>query len=176
MGTDPLLENYLATLETILRPIPVSERAEIVTEIKSHVLEALERTEPRPSLQSILDSLGAPEVVANRYLLERRVPMTKPPIHPVAKWLFAGCFGTFALVVVCVTVIVVKFADFEDNGNLSFKWMDKPSKTTFTSSALAAGEDEVRVSFLNGKLTFQNSIDRKLGAECRTSLSNLLPE
>lgn len=39
MAHDPRLENYLNSLERSLQPLPISDRAEIVTEIKSHVLK-----------------------------------------------------------------------------------------------------------------------------------------
>jgi uncharacterized membrane protein len=78
MSTDPRLEGYLAKLETVLGPFSASDRAEIIMEIKSHVLAALDR-DPNASMDSILAALGEPETVANRYLMERGMKPTKPP-------------------------------------------------------------------------------------------------
>src|SRR6187549_1830430 len=97
MTGDPRLESYLTSLERVLRPFPVSDRAEIITEIKSHVLSALER-DPQARLDSVLSALGEPETVANRYLLERGLKPTKTSISPIVKWLIIGFLGTFAMI------------------------------------------------------------------------------
>src|SRR4051812_49389359 len=57
MGMEAAVESYLARLDKALGPIAVSERASIVTEIKSHILEARDRS-PKSNINSILDSLG----------------------------------------------------------------------------------------------------------------------
>jgi len=89
MSIPPKLEGYLSLLDKTLGPISISERAEIVTEIKSHVLEAQQR-DPSLSLEAILSSLGEPEQVANKYLLERGLKPSKPSTRPFVKWLVAG--------------------------------------------------------------------------------------
>ena len=40
MTTEPKLEAYLSKLDNYLGQIPVSDRADIIIEIKSHVMEA----------------------------------------------------------------------------------------------------------------------------------------
>ena len=65
-----LLEKYLRKLDRCLENISVSEKAEIITEIRCHVLETQER-EPEKSIQEILSALGEPETVANKYLMEK---------------------------------------------------------------------------------------------------------
>lgn len=109
MATDPRLENYLSALERVLAPFPVSDRAEIVTEIKSHVLSALER-DPQQSIDSILHAMGAPESVANRYLLERGLKPTKPPISPAVKWIVIGFMGTAAMLLLFVGTLAWKLS------------------------------------------------------------------
>lgn len=109
MTSDPRLETYLSSLERVLKPFSVSDRAEIVTEIKSHVLSALER-EPNSSIDTILAALGEPELVANRYLIERGVKPTKPPISPIVKWLVIGFLGTFAMFLTFVGIMIFKFS------------------------------------------------------------------
>jgi hypothetical protein len=109
MGTDPRLENYLSAMERVLKPFPVSDRADIVTEIKSHVHSALER-DPKSSLNSVLGALGAPEHVANRYLLERGLKPIKPPVSPVVKWLVIGFLGTMAMMLLFAGVILMRFS------------------------------------------------------------------
>ncbi|NUM87974.1 MAG: DUF1700 domain-containing protein [Bdellovibrionales bacterium] len=109
MTLDTQLENYLNRLDKALSAIAVSERAEIITEIKSHVLEAQQRS-PERSLSSILESFGEPETVANRYIMERGLKPTPPPRSPVVKWLMIGLLGTFGMFCLTVLVIIFKFS------------------------------------------------------------------
>ena len=102
------LENYLVRLERSLGPISVSEKAEIITEIKSHVLEALSRDETK-STDSILASLGEPEQVASRYLIERGLEPKKPPKHPIVKWIVLGFLGTVGLILITFLIVLWKF-------------------------------------------------------------------
>lgn len=109
---DPKLESYLTALEHVLRPFPVSDRVEIVTEIKSHVLSAMER-DPEGKLELVLAALGAPETVANRYLLERGLNPTqssiKPPIRPFVKWIVIGILGMVFAAVLVVVFLITRF-------------------------------------------------------------------
>jgi len=54
-STEPKLEAYLNALDRSLGQIPASDRAEIVMEIKSHILDSQGKT-PDISMTSILDS------------------------------------------------------------------------------------------------------------------------
>ncbi|MEK6705436.1 MAG: DUF1700 domain-containing protein [Bdellovibrionota bacterium] len=108
MSVPKILEEYLSKLEKTLGPISVSEKAEIITEIKSHVMEAMDR-EGAKDAGSILASLGEPEQVANRYLLERGLKPQKPPKHPILKWVTVGFLGTVGLVMVFVLILLWKF-------------------------------------------------------------------
>lgn len=105
------LEAYLSKLEKSLGPIAVSEKAEIITEIKSHVLDAVDNDQDT-TLANILASLGEPEQVASKYLLERGLSPQKPPKHPIIKWLVIGFLGTATLVVLSVFIIIWKFTPF----------------------------------------------------------------
>jgi hypothetical protein len=109
METNPKIENYLTILERSLKQLPVSERAEIVTEIKSHILSALER-EPGGSVENVLHALGEPETVANRYLAERGHAFVKPSISPIVKWLVIGFLGTFGLLLFFVGALAFRFS------------------------------------------------------------------
>lgn len=62
---DRLLENYLEQIDRHLRPMPASERVDIVQEIKSELLE-LESQELPP--EAILARLGEPKGLAAAYL------------------------------------------------------------------------------------------------------------
>jgi hypothetical protein len=103
------LEQYLNRLEYCLGGVPVSDKAEIITEIKSHVMDAVE-SYPDKSISDILNGLGEPEQVANRYLLERGLEPRRAPKHPVVKWLVIGFLGTFAMSLVAFFIVVWQFS------------------------------------------------------------------
>ncbi|MCB0394439.1 MAG: DUF1700 domain-containing protein [Bdellovibrionales bacterium] len=109
MTNHRLLENYLNRLDKALSQLPISDRAEIVTEIKSHVLDALD-SQGGATIESVLSSLGEPEQVANKYLLERGVRTVKSPVHPIFKWTVIGFLGTFSLFVILVIFVLSYFS------------------------------------------------------------------
>lgn len=101
------LEKYLYRLDKSLGSISVSEKAEIITEIKSHVLEALSR-EPVQTIDSVLSSLGEPEQVASKYLLEKGLKPNKAPFHPILKWIIIGFLGTLIILTLFFSVVIWK--------------------------------------------------------------------
>ncbi len=121
MATDLRLESYLHSLDKALGQIPISQRAEIVTEIKSHILAAQE-SDPSATIDQILASLGQPEIVANRFLLEKGLKPIPPSRSPVMKWLVIGFLGTVGIFTLFVTVLIFKFSPLievnEKNGRV----------------------------------------------------------
>lgn len=98
MNTELKIEYYLSQLDRELQSLTVSERAEIVTEIKSHIRESLASDNPKP-VDTILQDLGSARQVAERYLVSKG----KPPAPPkrtgrMFKWLAIGTVGFFALI------------------------------------------------------------------------------
>jgi hypothetical protein len=181
MSADPRLENYLSTLDRALSSLPVSDRAEIVTEIKSHVLSALER-DPEQSLDSVLAALGEPEVVANRYLLERGMKPGKPPVSPVVKWIVIGFLGTMALGLAAVVALVMFLSPMikvdgnkekvsmlgglvevdGDNIHIGTKLV------TFKGGYAASGKEKpLSLQFANGRMELANSKDGSFHWECK---------
>lgn len=108
MTHQPQLENYLSALDKALGNIPVGDRSDIITEIKSHILSAQERN-PEQSLQSILNSIGEPENVANRYLLERGLKPGRPAKSPMVKWITIGLLGTLGMFLLTFIILIWKF-------------------------------------------------------------------
>src|SRR5579872_5508182 len=115
MTTEPKLEAYLSALEKALGQIPVSDRADIIIEIKSHVLDAQQRN-PAYDLDAILSSIGDADSVAKRYLQERGLQPTKPSssssmtwLATSIKWLVVGLLGIFAIFVIAVAVLIWRF-------------------------------------------------------------------
>ena len=191
MTSDPRLESYLTSLERVLKPFPVGDRAEIVTEIKSHVLSALER-DPQTRLDTVLAALGEPETVANRYLIERGLTPAKPPISPIVKWVVIGFLGTFAMLLIFVGVIALKFTpllhvdDLKDKvsilggmievdgekgkvlirGGLGDEWHE--TTNTFEGSISATPGQSISVKFGSGKIELNNSESSKFSWSCNS--------
>lgn len=62
---DVSLEKYLETIDKSLKPLPVSERVDIVKEIKSSIMEM---QQDNLTAEAILDRLGDPREMAKEYL------------------------------------------------------------------------------------------------------------
>jgi hypothetical protein len=192
MATDPKLESYLEALDRRLGAVPTSDRAEIVTEIKSHVLEAQAR-EPARSLTDILASIGEPEAVANKYLLERGLTPGKPSKTPIAKWLTIGFLGTLGLFVLLVGIVLWRFTPVisiaekkisilggmveidGDEGTLAVgntkiegKQLEGQGRTLRGSTSVDADTDFFfRLPFTNGDVEVRPSVDRTLRWDCK---------
>lgn len=185
------LENYLTRLEKALGPIAVSEKAEIITEIKSHVMDALSYS-PNKTVTDILSSLGEPEQVANKYLLERGLGPQKPPRHPIVKWLVIGFLGTFSIVILSFFILIWKFTPLisvdEANGRVqllggvidvnsdkgiiniadTMRGRDRFDSTFKGSEDLKAKKvKQVVFEFSNIKLSLKNGDDNYLRYDCQ---------
>ncbi len=104
-----VLESYLNTLDRSLKHLSVSDKAEIITEIKGHVLDTLDRENQR-GLDSVLASLGEAETVANKYLMERGLSPGKPSKTPIVKWLTIGFLGTVAMCLIFTALTMAFFS------------------------------------------------------------------
>lgn len=116
MATEPKLEAYLAELDKYLLLIPVSDRAEIIIEIKSHIIAAQNKN-PNQDMSAILHSLGDPEIVAKRYLQERGLQSSLPPkvssmmwLPASIKWLVIGFLSFIAIIVMTVLIAIWRFS------------------------------------------------------------------
>lgn len=98
MSNELKIEYYLRQLDQYLHALPVGQRAEIITEIKSHIFESLEKT-PERGVDLILGDLGTSRTVAERYLLAKGLRPTSPPRGGrVLKWLAIGTVALFAFI------------------------------------------------------------------------------
>jgi len=117
MNTQAILNSYLSELDKALNQLPVSDRADIIVEIKSHVLEAQAKN-PNQSLDEILSSIGEPNAVAKRYLQERGVSSMQPAprasgsmmwLANSIKWLVIGFISFVALLLLVIALIIWRF-------------------------------------------------------------------
>lgn len=190
MTTNHKLDDYLNKMEKALSSVSASDRAEIILEIKSHVLSAQSR-DPSQSIESILTSVGEPETAANRYLLERGLKPAKPSKSPIVKWLTIGFLGTLgSLLLFCVLLIwlltpIIKVDDQTDSvqilgglihvsGTTSKDFLkDLKIESGFAvvneSRELPAEIKNIQIPFSNGKFEFTTSADRTLHWSCKLS-------
>lgn len=197
-ATDPKIESYLTRLDRALGPVSVSGRADIVLEIKSHIMDTLER-HPEQNVQQVIEALGEPEVVANRYLIERGLKPAKPPRTPIVKWLMFGFLGTFAIFALTFMIALWKFTPLieVDEKNERVRILGGAITVDGTHGSFSSGDFEFRgnanrvkgeraidpaqdraieLLFTNGRLEIEGSTDGLLRWSCKTSsLQELLP-
>lgn len=110
MATNAKVEQFLEKVNIALEQIPIGERAEIITELKSHIMEVQEH-EPNKSINEILNSIGKPEIVAAKYLQDRGLKPIKPREQISAtKWIVIGFLGTFGLTIFFILSLLWKFS------------------------------------------------------------------
>jgi hypothetical protein len=106
MNGELKIENYLAQLDQELSALPISQRAEIITEIKSHILETTDKN-PERALDSVLADLGQPSVVAERYLSAKGVARVPPKSGGWVKRLAIGFAVFFAAILILPVVLAM---------------------------------------------------------------------
>lgn len=104
MDTQQRLEHYSQELATYLAPLQPAEAAEVIREIKSHVLDVLEQSEHNgklADLESILAGFGEPRELAARYV-SHVLAGTPPPkgfraLQTVKRGVTRGLYGSMAM-------------------------------------------------------------------------------
>ncbi len=193
MKLDPQLERYLTELDRGLGKISVSDRSDIITEIKSHVIEAQGR-DPQTSVRDILAALGEPENVANRYLMERGIKPGKPSKTPVIKWLTIGFLGTLGIAAFTIIMILWRFTPVlkvdEKTGQVVILGglieVNEASKSNGSNPEIrknstnfdgetkidASKISSISVNFANGEFDLSHSTDQQLHWSCAISGGN----
>jgi len=185
----PKIEAYLLELDRALGGIAMSERADIVTEIKSHLLDSMER-QPERSVESFLEAMGEPQQVANRYLMERGLTPSKPPKRPLFKWLVIGMLGTMTLGLLTFCLLLWKFTplihvdDNEERVTILGGMIDingkagtvkvgdaihiKGDKVTVNGSETIGKTPgtEIEIPFISGKIELGNSDSDSIQWDC----------
>ena len=189
MSYEPRLETYLSRLAAALGPIAMSEKAEIITEIKGHIIETMERD--GLDLSSVLVSIGEPETVANRYLLERGLRPVPAPKAPLLKWLVIGFLGTFGIAALFVIVVAWRFTPLlevnEETGRVallgglidindasgSFKFGNQSFKISGDeheyngTELISKSVKELAILFANGKFEVKTSKTDSFSWSCK---------
>jgi hypothetical protein len=184
MSTDPKIETYLTSLEKALRGLPVSDRADIVTEIKSHILSAMER-DPNAQVGQVLSAMGEPETVANRYLAERGQTFVKPPVSPMVKWIVIGFLGMFGMVLIFTTFVFLRFSPILKVDGEKVKLLgglidvDDTDSKGHTFKGFHHLDDDKRplnILAVNSKFDLHNSDSNDFRWNCKTSNTEKMPE
>src|ERR1035437_3908034 len=98
MNKELRIEYYLLQLDRSLGALPVSQRAEIVTEIKSHIYASMEK-DPNLGIEVILNGLGSAAQVAERYLAVKGIaPLAPSRGHRWLKGLAIVTVAIFAVI------------------------------------------------------------------------------
>ncbi|NCN27496.1 hypothetical protein GW915_07965 [bacterium] len=186
---NPKLEAYLTKIDKALGSIAVSEKAEIITELKSHILSELSRN-PNQNLDKTLASLGEAEHVANRYLLERGLSPSKASKHQAIKWAAFGLVGTLSVFAVLAMFLFTQLTpiievneaegrvrilggliDISDHtsSNSSTKKVDRSlQEREISGTASLSGKNQnINIPFANAILALNNSKDDKLSWTCK---------
>jgi hypothetical protein len=104
------IEYYLMQLDQLLQALPIGQRAEIITEIKSHIHEVLEK-EPQRDIETVLGDLGTPHTVAEKYLAAKGLKVSAPRRgRKVFKWLAIGTVAMFLLVFAGGLAVIWRFS------------------------------------------------------------------
>lgn len=107
---EKMLNNYLERIERHLKPLPVSERVDIVKEIKSDIIE-LQNAGKAPA--EIIDRLGDPKELAKAYLgdviqKEKTISATNV-LAMIAYYSLASLSGIIVIptLVICAPVFII---------------------------------------------------------------------
>lgn len=106
MTTDKLVNDYLAQLRTALTGVTLSEREDIVEEIRMHIRERL--ADPQAGLDAVLAGLGPADELAQQYrtgMLVQRARTSRSPfviLRAALRWATMGIEGFVVFVVALV--------------------------------------------------------------------------
>lgn len=110
---EKMLNNYLERIERHLKPLPVSERIDIVKEIKSEMTELLNAGQ---TAEEILNKLGDPKELAKAYLgnviqKEKTISTTKI-LAMVAYYSLASLSGIIIIptLIICAPTFIISGA------------------------------------------------------------------
>lgn len=190
------VESYLTALEKELNSLSTSERAEIVLEIKSHIMTKLEE-QPEGSVDSILASLGSPKDVAMKYLDDRGIEW-KPTkgiasaLASIFKWSVIGFLGTMAIGAIVSVFVISMFSplvevdeekgkvkilggaidiDEFDSRDVNIRF-DTTTSDEFEEIYVIENIDELKqinIESASGNMKLENGDRDIIEVECRTS-------
>ncbi|MFC5183840.1 HAAS signaling domain-containing protein [Actinomadura harenae] len=106
-ATDQLIEDYLGRLESAASTLPSAQRAELLTEIRTHIEITLSHEEGRgeAAVRTVLDRLGTPEDIAREAGTDLTVE--SPPQATATGRRRVGAFDLVTVILLLVGGIVL---------------------------------------------------------------------
>lgn len=156
MNKDLILEHYLSQLDRELQALPTGQRAEIITEIRSHALDK-SATDAAKTMQMILNEMGSPKEVAARYLEQKGVkPWAPSPARNWVKWIAISFAAMVAFVIISTIATIWYFSPL-------ITVDEKAGRVTLFGGAIDVNEKtgEVKV----GSIHVKEDIDLKISGE-----------
>jgi hypothetical protein len=188
MSTNSKLESYLTTLNDHLSGISVSDRSEIIMEIKSHVMDTLDKN-PQKNLEEVLRDFGSAEVIAKKYLEERGIKTLAPKkstFGTVVKWAMIASAMVMIILSLCLFTLIRGITPLVDITNDKVSILggfvhitddevrvgntvigDNPKYSVSGSIDLGTTTKEVKLKGLNGKFKISPSLDKVLSWKCK---------
>lgn len=154
MANDMRLESYLNAIDKALGKVSISDKAEIITEVKNHVRQALEK-DPQATIESILLALGAPEIVASNHLRARGLRAAPPPRSPIIKWIFIFLLASFAFFIFSGVAVLWWFSPL-------IEFNEKNNRVKIFGGLIDIDESDFGKDWVWDDNGFQGSIDIKV--------------
>ena len=102
------LNSYLNKLDEALSSLSASERAELILEIKSHILEKSEQS--KKSLGVILKDFGSPSTIAKKFLKEKGISIPKKKEKSgIARWVSISFISFLGFIIFLVLIALIFF-------------------------------------------------------------------
>jgi len=196
MTNEVKIEHYLLELDQALYGLPVSQRAEIITEIKSHIRDSMEK-DPAANVDQVLNKLGPAKTVADRYYTMKGIPTPRKssPMRRLLKAMVITAAVLFGLIFFSGVATIWYFSPLikiDDAGHrVSFlggtidindmKGVVKVGSLEITDDGIRSfpfnGESDlagshvktVRIPFNTAKLDVDSSADRALKWKCKAA-------
>lgn len=190
MAHDPLLDRYLDDLDRALSPLPISDRIDLLAQIKNRALTLA----AGGSMEAALREVGPPEAVAERYLTEKGLPGGKgksSAMRGILTAFFTTVAVLFLLTVAGAAYLMWRFSPLVqiDEANQRVRLLggyvdldgregkirigdslvssDEFDRTFSLTKTLEPGAKAFEAQFSQGSLSIAHSTDRQVRIQCR---------
>jgi hypothetical protein len=171
MDKEVRIEHYLLQVDRELAGLPVSQRAQVITGIKSHIQDSLQRDELR-GVESVLSDLGSPRLVAERYLnFKDALPVRSRRSGRLLKWLAVGTVAFFGAIFILGMTLAWYLSPFLKIG-------DVVANQVLQGGLDVKGEEDltdrhvqrIKIPFNTAKIRLGPAESRKLAWDCKAAV------
>ncbi len=202
MSADKILDSFLEKVSIELSPLRVTERAQIILELRESVLQTF-KDSSNESITTVIAPLGTPAQIARKYLLEKgltpqNIKRFKKSQRPSPlKWLVIFLLSMTALLVISVSLAIWKFTPVfkinENSGRITilgglidfeleagtFAFSQNMAHSFNGDIPTSTGQvQRLKIDFTNGKFILRGSQDDKLSWKCKiiNKMENVDPQ